>query len=457
MSRIMISGTGSNCGKTTVTCGLLLALKRKGIPLKAFKAGPDYIDPMFHEKALGVSSGNLDLFLMGLGSVQNSLKKAEEAGRVAVIEGAMGYYDGLGDTAELSANECALLTKTPTILVVSCEGQALSLAAQIKGFLTLNEHTIAGIFLIHCKAPMFDFYKKIVAKVTNLPVVGFLPKLNEVELPSRHLGLVTAPEIKDLQNKLDTLADTIGQTVDLDLILGIASKAEINPGSATGLNLTEPKEGVGKNRGKSPLILVSRDEAFCFEYEENLMILENLGAKIQFFSPLHDTSLPKAQGMILWGGYPELYANALSQNETMRQAVLEFAQSGKPIYAECGGYMYLCQTMQVLDQDYPMVGFLPGQVRMTTSLQNFGYATITGRRASNYLKEGEVLHCHNFHHSICSKEAQSDFVCRKKSTGKSYPALCEKNHVLAGYPHLHFAGAPQLIQRFYDLCQKQGE
>ncbi|MDR1701583.1 MAG: cobyrinate a,c-diamide synthase, partial [Sporomusaceae bacterium] len=330
--RVMIAGTGSGSGKTTLTCALLAALVAQGKEVISFKCGPDYIDPMFHRKTTGVEARNLDIFLMGEEVVKKSVKDHSANKDIAVLEGVMGLYDGMGSSSFASANHVSLITNTPVVLIVNPKGTALSVCALIKGFLEFEKNNIHAIILNNVSEKMFPFYQEMIEKEFPLKVLGFLPHLPGVHFESRHLGLVTADEIADIQEKINLLREAAVKYIDLAALAEIASQAipfYLSSGSFTAV----------KNGSQPVTIYVARDEAFSFFYEDNHDLLRTLGAEIKFFSPLYDTELPpEADGLILWGGYPELYASTLAANAKMKHSLTTAIKGGLPVYAECGGF-----------------------------------------------------------------------------------------------------------------------
>ena len=328
MKRLMLAAPASGSGKTVLTCGLLAALTARGIGAEAFKCGPDYIDPMFHQKVLGVPSRNLDLFLQGERGVRKTL--AKQSRPVALIEGAMGYYDGVNGTDQASAWHLATAAKLPVVLAVRPGGSSLTLAAQIQGLQKFRpDSRLRGLILTLCKPSLHAHLKPILELETGLPVLGYLPPLDAARIESRHLGLQTAGEIQDLAQRFTQVTAQLEKTVDLDALLALADEVPDAP------------KAQGRQGEKTCTIAVARDEAFCFYYADNLDALEAAGAELVFFSPLHDEAPPKADGLYLGGGYPELYAAQLAQKTGMRKAIGEVVASGLPTVAECGGFLYL--------------------------------------------------------------------------------------------------------------------
>lgn len=445
MGRIMIAGTGSGCGKTTITCAILGAFKAENKPVVSFKAGPDYIDPMFHKKITGVEARNLDLFLMGEENVKYALIR--QMGNISVIEGVMGLYDGIGSTSYGSANHLSLFTQTPVILVVNVKGKSQSLCAEIQGYMNYEENNICGVILNNTNEAMYSFYKRMIKDKLKLEVLGFMPNIPNANIESRHLGLVTANEIADIQKKMELLAEAANKYIDIEKLLSIAKSAEQIKCSDFKVETICQTE--------KPIIYVAMDKAFCFYYEDNHDLLKDLGAELRFFSPLYDTTLSDdADGLIFWGGYPELYAETLQDNQSIKASLQERVKSGMPVYAECGGFMYLQEALTDLKGDtYSMLGILDGHVKMTANLQNFGYVILTANYDNLLCKKGRTINAHSFHHSVSDNEGIS-FTATKKSTGKAYPCIVSQGNIFAGYPHINFLGNTSFAKNFVRACEK---
>ena len=444
MKTIMIAAMHSGAGKTVTTCALLSALKQRGERMQAFKCGPDYIDPMFHEHILGVPSRNLDLFLQGEAGVLKTLSRMEA--NLALIEGAMGYYDGLNNTTDASAWDLARLTGTPVVLVVNSKGSGLTLAAQIKGLVDFREQSgIAALVLANTSERRASSLAPVLERETGLPVLGFLPPMEEARFESRHLGLMTAGEIEDLTARLEKLGQAAEQYIDLDRLLILASTSRLR-------RLGEGDRFSG-GRGFCCRIAVARDEAFCFLYADNLDALRDAGAELTFFSPLHDSELPKADGLYLPGGYPELYAERLSENTAMRQSIAAAVKSGLPTVAECGGFLYLGQSLEDAEgRAHPMCGVLPGRGFKTGRLQRFGYQTLTAPADSLLFRVGERIHAHEFHYWDCTENGAD--LRSEKADGRSWTCGFVSASLYAAFPHLHFGGAIPLAQRFVKACEQ---
>lgn len=442
MRRILLTALGSGQGKTVVTCALLAALKRRGMDVRAFKCGPDYIDPMFHSRVLGVPSRNLDLFLQGREGVERSLR--ETAGEIAVLEGAMGYYDGRNGTDEASAYALTRLTETPAVLILRPKGAALSLAAQVRGMQLFRENSgLCAVLLSDCDERTFRRLGPLLERETGLPVLGWLPHSPDAELNSRHLGLVTAAEIDGLSARFDRLAERLEKTADLDALLALASEGET----------TQPRRSLA---APSCRIAAARDEVFCFCYADTLEALERAGAELRFFSPLRDAALPEAEGLYLPGGYPELYAEALAANTALRAQIAAAVRAGMPTVAECGGFLYLQQELEdERGRSFPQCGALPGRGFRTDRLQRFGYAHLEAAEDSLLFRRGERVPIHEFHYWDSTENGAS--LRSVKADGKSWAFGYADAALYAGFPHLCFSGTVPLAERFVKACTVYGK
>ena len=440
--RLMISAMSSGSGKTVLTCGLLAALRRRGVGCEAFKCGPDYIDPMFHARVLGVPSRNLDLFLQGRAGVRRALGTQREP--FALIEGAMGFYDGVAGTAEASAWDTARTGDIPVVLAVRPRGSSLTLAAQVRGTASFRDPgLIVGLILTDCRRSLFERLRPILERETGLPVLGYLPPMEEAALESRHLGLVTAGEVEDLRARFDAVALQLERTVDLDRLLSLAGAAE---------EISDPV----KTPERSCAIAVARDEAFCFLYQDSLDALERAGAELRFFSPLRDGALPPCGGLYLCGGYPELYARALSENVSMRESIAAAVRGGLPTLAECGGFLYLQRTLEDgTGTAYPMAGVLPGAGFRTERLQRFGYGRLRAERDSLLFRAGEQIPFHEFHYWDCTVNGGD--LAAEKPDGRSWRCGYVTDTLYAAFPHLHLGGELPLAERFAAAARKKEE
>ena len=438
MIQFLLAAPRSGSGKTTMTCALLMALKRRGCAPCAFKSGPDYIDPMFHRAVLGVESRNLDLFFSAPETVRTLYAKGAAGHGAAVCEGAMGFYDGLGGVSDrASAWHLADTLDLPVLLVVEPKGQSLTLAAELNGLVNFRTPShIAGILLNNCTARMHALLAPMLEKETGLPVLGFLPKLPEAVIGSRHLGLYTAAEVENLQQKLALLADAAEEHIDWPRLLALCEK---EPPALP----VQPEMPPARVR-----IAVAQDEAFCFTYAETLEAFRDAGAEVVFFSPLRDTALPEnIGGLYLPGGYPELHARELSENTSLLREIKQKIKSGLPTAAECGGFLYLGQSLTDAEgQSWPMAGVLPGEAKDAGRLVRFGYAALSADSDSMLFRAGESFPIHEFHHWDSTANGTA-LAAKKPVGGAEWRCGFIDEHFYAGFPHLYWAGTP-LPQRF---------
>lgn len=439
--RLILAGTNSGCGKTTMVCALLQALVNRGLKTGAFKCGPDYIDPMFHSRIIGAKSANLDLHFFSPNTLRYLLAKNGADRDISIIEGVMGYYDGAGlTTTKGSTYEVAQVTDSPVVLVVGAKGASLSVLATIQGFLDFypNSH-IKGVILNQCTAMTYAALSVEIEKRFQIKAFGFLPSLPACALESRHLGLVTAAEVKNLKEKMRILAQQAEKTLNIDGLIGLANSAmpvEYQP------VLLPPKESVR--------IAVARDKAFCFYYEDSLEALSDMGAELIPFSPLTDKTLPdNIHGLYLGGGYPELYLEQLGANTEMQQSIRQAMEKGLPCIAECGGFMYLTKSIAGV----PMVGALEGECFNTGKLTRFGYVTLQAKKDNLLCKAGDEIAAHEFHHWDCT--APGDGFTARKPTGKQWDCAVSTKTLYAGYPHFHFYSNPAFAEGFIDTCIKE--
>lgn len=449
--RIMLAAPSSGSGKTITACGLMKALQDKGRTVVSCKCGPDYIDPMFHREVLGIDAENLDLFFCGEAGVRNLFYEHARDADIAVIEGVMGYYDGMGlDTDKASSYEVAKVLRAPVILVVSCKGAALSVLAVLKGMIEFRgDSNVQGILLNYVSEMMYPKMKAMVeqelhAMGHDIPVVGHIPKSDVFGLESRHLGLVTPKEIGDLQEQIKNAGALISRTIDLERIEQIAAQA---PKIAGVVGAVSPVDSVR--------IAVAQDEAFCFYYKSNLELLKRLGCTLVPFSPLRDKKLPpEIQGILIGGGYPELYARELSENKEMCPAIRAAIAADLPCLAECGGFMYLHDTMEGADGiRYEVAAAIAGEAYRTNHLVRFGYITLRSKQESVYLKADESVRGHEFHYWDSSANG-SDCIAEKPDKKRSWECVHIRGNLFAGYPHIHFGSNPVFAERFVRTCAK---
>lgn len=446
INRIMIAAPGSGSGKTTITCALLQALKDAGQSVVSYKCGPDYIDPMFHQKVINIPSKNLDTFFTNEEETIRLFLNNRIESEFAILEGAMGIFDGLGGVREEgSSYHLAKVTKTPILLAVDAKGMGRSLIPLLAGFLAYDkEQLIKGVLLNRMSKSYYEIIKPLIEKELHICVVGYLPEYKQFSLDSRHLGLMMPDEIKDIEDRLQRMSKVLRETVSVEQVMQIAKTAEeLENNSKPLCDGNQMYEG-----DERPVIAVARDEAFCFYYEDNLLLLEDNGAKIEYFSPLYDTKLPDmCSGILIGGGYPELYAKALSQNADMLSAIKKAVENEIPIVAECGGFMYLHSVITDKEESHhTMAGVIPSKCCYTGKSVRFGYIELEERQ-SNFLPESERIRGHEFHY-FDSEDNGNDCLAIKPVTGKSYPCVIAGENCWMGFPHLYYPSNPSFAESF---------
>lgn len=444
--RVLFAAPSSGSGKTTVVCGVLRALKNRGKSVSAFKCGPDYIDPLFHERVVGVKSGTLDLFFSDDAQLRRLYAQNAAGADCAVIEGVMGYYDGLSAASdEASTFAVARTLKTPVVLIVDARGQSLSALASLKGFLDFRtDSCVKGVLFNRMSEHVYEALKPAVEAMGVVPI-GYVPRSDALMLESRHLGLVTPDEIKDLSVKLDALAALLDRTLDFDALDALMQSAPA---------LSVPDAPTVPDMPKT-VIAVAKDEAFCFLYRDNLALLHRYGAEIRFFSPLADTALPAGtRGLILPGGYPELYAKRLSENTAMRAAIGSAIDADMPCFAECGGFLYLHDTLSDMDGvSYPMCGVIRANAFRTQKLGRFGYIALSTKAETAFFRAGEPIRAHEFHYFESSDPGAA--FSAVKPNGREWTCMHAKRNLLAGFPHLFYESNPKPVERFLRMCAKE--
>lgn len=477
--RLIIAGTGSGAGKTTVTLGLMKALARSGMSVQGFKCGPDYIDPTYHTAVTGRASRNLDAWMTSPEYVREAFAKASAGHDISIIEGVMGLYDGkdpLSNTG--STAEIALVTQTPVILVVDVRSMARSAAAIVLGFQQLEpELNIAGVIVNRCgSAGHYSIVKKAIEQMCGIPVVGWLKREEDMSIPKRHLGLVPAIERGELEPLFERAADALQEGTDLDAIIAIAKAAPAieeliinrkdvsrqNPDPIwTDANLKSSEDSTVGQPDKQeasarPIIAVARDAAFNFYYPDNLELLEAAGARLKYFSPLAGEGIPsEADGIYLGGGFPEEFAALIADNVSFLEGLREAVRSEMPLFAECGGYMVLAETLTNREGlTFNMAGIIPAQVQMQAKRAALGYREARAVEDSFLLKKGEVIRGHEFHYSTMTYQEEGDipYAYETKGLRGMKQEGYARGNVVAGYTHVHLGSHPDSAVRWVQHC-----
>lgn len=451
----MIAAPKSGSGKTTITCALLKCLSDRGIKISAFKTGPDYIDPMFHKKILGINSKNLDLFFTDEESTRE-LFLAENDAELSVIEGVMGLYDGLGGVnIEASSYHLARTLKTPIVLVVDAHGMGRSVVAEIAGFLSMDaEHLIKGVILNRISEMLYDSLKALIEHELGINVLGYYKDSPDMKIESRYLGLTLPDEIENINETIKIAADELAETVDLRMIVRIAENADELPDASINENSGNYHKG---DVNLQPVkIAVAYDRAFCFYYEDNLRLLEQYGAELIQFSPIKDKYLPEGvSGIIIGGGYPELFGERLSQNQSMKESIRDSIESGMPSLAECGGFMYLHNSIESKEGEvYPMVGIIDGDCTYLGHLSKFGYVRLEDINGK-FLKDEtrNMIRGHEFHYYESSNSGD-DCIARKPVGGREWKSSFVTDNSWWGFTHLYYPSNPEFAKTFVEKCRE---
>ncbi len=448
---ILLTAPASGSGKTLITCGILQALVNRGQKIVSFKCGPDYIDPMFHGKVIGTKSRNLDTFFTDADTTRYLYEKNTEGFDLAVVEGVMGYYDGLGGIrTEGSTYDVARTLDLPAILIVNCRGASLSVLATVRGFLEYQKDShICGVILNQISPMIYGQLRVLIEQELQIRVFGYVPKMANLSLDSRHLGLVLPGEIRALQKKLNDLAEKLEETLDLDGMISEIKTAEYRTAGKSDIR----KEIQALSFPDKIRIAVAEDDAFCFTYLDNLELLEEMGAKLVPFSPLRDGRLPEAvSGLILSGGYPELHAKELGSNRSMRASVRKAVADGMPCIAECGGFLYLHRELEDTDgRFYPMAGVLDAKAYRTEKLSRFGYVTLAAEEDQLLGKAGTQIRGHEFHYWD-SESCGESFHARKPAGRREWDCVHGTNTLYAGFPHLFYYSNLQVPHAFLRSC-----
>lgn len=450
--RVVFAASQSSSGKTTVVTGILRALANRGLKVAPFKIGPDYIDPTYHTLAAKNQGHNLDPFLVKKENLLGLFTYETKGSDIAIIEGVMGLYDGgkggISSTASISKELDA-----PVILVLNCKSMGDSAAAIALGFKNYDEEVnIAGVIL-NCLGSKshYQMIKDAMEKI-GITVLGGIYRDESLKMPERHLGLIPTAE-KDTSQLVDKIAQKVAAEIDIDKILEIAK-------TAPAIILDEKKEDMAKEF-QGIKIAIAKDEAFSFYYKASLKVLEDLGAELIFFSPLHDEKLPHSiHGLIIGGGFPELFAEKLASNHSLKEDIKKKAENHLPIYGECGGYMYMTESIATFDgKKYPMLDLIPNKTKMEKKLQTVGYVCGIIERDCIIGKKGETFSGHEFHFSVESERKEENFAYEmiKNRNNQRYKGGYSKGNIFASYLHLHFLGNKKAAHNFLKACQKYSQ
>jgi len=450
--RVVLAGTNSGVGKTTLTMGLIAALKKRGLTIQPFKVGPDYIDPSYHTRVSGRYCRNLDAWMLAKDAVLELFERQAKLSDISIIEGVMGLYDGLKNKETGSSAHLAKMLKSPVILVMDAGSMSRSAGAVVLGYKEFDRGVdLRGVIVNNIGSRAhYDSIKTTIEKRTGLPVLGFLPKDKVLVLPERHLGLIPAGERGVLDSFIEKLSGLIEKTIDIDRVIKISRQAEAFP------RFTKKLFG-GSQRAERVTIAIAKDEAFNFYYQDNLDILVDRGANLVEFKPLGDKRLPEgADGLYIGGGFPELFAGKLSRNISLKNDILKKAKGGMPIYAECGGLMYLAkEIIDFENKAYPMVGIFDASIKMALRLRALGYVTVEALKDNLLCDKGRDIKAHVFHWSYLDKSGGKEkyaYRVKKDKDNITSDGLVKWN-TLASYAHLHFGSDPELAGKFIEHCR----
>ncbi len=473
---LVIGGTASGVGKTSIALGLMGAFRRRGLRVAPFKVGPDYIDPGYHNAVAGLASRNLDTWLTSAATVREIYQRASAAGDISIVEGVMGLFDGRAgadngigadgsvDRGDGSTAQVARLIGGAVVLVVDCARMARSLAPLLAGFAAFNDGLdLAGAILNNVGSSGHGRMLEAAADEAGVAVLGVVPRQRGMALESRHLGLVPAAERGRLGETLDGIISLVEENVDLDSLASLAGAGVEPPlaGDGAGSAGAPASGGPGRGRGPCVRLAVARDQAFSFYYQDSLEELERAGAILVPFSPLDDGQLPACDGVYLGGGFPEMFARDLEANVSMRRSVRRTVAEGLPLYAECGGLVYLCDAVEVDGRSHRMAGVIPAMARMEGSRQALGYVKARARRDSILLERGGGINGHEFHwssvHWTGDPAADRAYDCLSSRAPGARAEGFIRGSLLASYVHIHFAGYPQAARRFVAACAGRRE
>ncbi|MCR1851065.1 cobyrinate a,c-diamide synthase [Paeniclostridium sordellii] len=445
MKKILIAGTNSGVGKTTISLGIMQALTKRNLKVQPYKVGPDYIDPSYHTFITGRDSRNLDSYMLDDEKINYIFKNASKDADISVIEGVMGLYDGFGiDLNSCTSSYTSKILKSPVILVINGKAMSSSAAAMVLGYKELDkEVNIKGVIVNNVKTKNhYELIKEAIEKYCNIEVLGYFPPNEKFKLDSRHLGLVPSVEIEALTEKFYDLGSEIEKYINIDRLIEISESEEIE----TSFELNE----LPKFKNKS--IAIAYDKAFNFYYKENLELLNQMNIEIKTFSPLYDEIVPKADCIYIGGGFPEVFAKELGINKKMRESIKKAHENNVPIYAECGGLMYLGEKLLDLDgNEYEMVGIFEGISKMTKSLKRFGYCDGIAKVDTVFSNKGDIIKGHEFHHSEFNSNEECSYKMVKKRGNKivdEWYGGYSKGNTLATYLHTHFYNNLDSIIKF---------
>ena len=450
---VVIAGVRSGVGKTTIATGIMGALTRRGYTVQPFKAGPDYIDPSYHEIACGVPSRNLDTWLLPHPTVLELYEKASSKRQISVVEGVMGVFDGHSSlTEEGSTAQLAKLLGAPVILVADASKVARSVAAEVLGYQLFDpEMNVAGVILNGVGSDRhLEFCKPQIEATTGIPVLGYLPRRNEFEQPERHLGLIPTVEGTVANQWYESIIAQVEETIDVGRV---AELAQSSGSKASGLE-GQPQVYPSEPQPRRAVIAVAQDKAFNFYYQDSLDLLEAWGAELAPFSPLTDEALPPdVGGVYIGGGFPEMFARELAENRPMLESMRNALAREVPVYAECGGLMYLGQSLSDLEgADYPMVGALPVVSSMSNRRLTLGYREVEACGDTPLLEDRQRIRGHEFHWSVLAEQPSPGEALYRVVDQENRPEGFRIGSVWASYIHIHLGSAPGLARRFVETC-----
>lgn len=448
MNRLIIAGTSSGVGKTTITCGIMRELKNRGYNVMPFKIGADYIDTTYHKLATGNTSSNLDEFMLEKNTIRQIFSQNMIGKDIAIIEGVMGLFDGYQDLYDYcSTASMSKILGSPVILIIDAGKMATSVSAIVKGFLEFDKNLeIKGIILNNVSTENhYNILKSAIQKVSDVKVLGRIPKLKDISIGSRHLGLTLADEDEENKIKIEKISQIIRENIDIESLVELSNSQ----------NIDYKVEKIDKKYNVK--LAIAMDKAFNFYYGDGLLEFEKRGVEIVKFNTFTDKSLPNCDGVYIGGGYPELYAKELSQNKALREDIKKKSLLNMPIYAECGGLMYLGENIKLDENIYEMCNIFKGTSKMSQRLQRFGYCIAKSNFDTVITKKGDEIKGHEFHHSIFESNLENAFDMKKQLYDKSYKLWkggYVSNNTLASYLHIHFSSNPKLVENFCENMQE---